>query len=139
MLLEWKPALAHGFYYVVISIDPDGKHPVRQYFTADPKLDLRAIDGKLTPGTTYYWRVDAIGPDRKIRALRRFPEFCGRDCSQGRARGSGNLIQLASLGIPTIAAASLRIWLRKFPVRRRLRTAASPISSRPFPRVSSLP
>lgn len=100
-LLEWKPALAHGFYYVVISIDPEGKNPVRQYFTADPKLDLRAIDGKLTPGTTYYWRVDAIGPAGKFVLSGASQSFVAEAVPQAALAVRGNLIQLASLGIPT--------------------------------------
>ncbi len=100
-LLEWKPALAHGFYYVVVSADPDSKQPVRQYFTADPKLDLRAIDGKLTPGTTYYWRVDAIGPTGKFVLSGSSQSFVAEAVPKAALVGSGNLIQLAALGIPT--------------------------------------
>jgi len=99
-LLEWKPALTHGFYYVVISSDPDGKHPLRQYFTADPKLDLRAIDGKLTPGATYYWRVDAIGPTGKFVLSGPSQSFVAEAVPKAALTGSGNLVQLASLGIP---------------------------------------
>jgi len=99
-LLEWTPALAHGFYYVVISSDPDGKSPVRQYFTADPKLDLRAIDGKLTPGTTYYWRVDAIGPTGRFVLSGSSQSFVAEAVPKAALAGRGNLIQLASLGIP---------------------------------------
>jgi hypothetical protein len=100
-LLEWNPPLAHSFYYVVISTDPDGKHPLRQYFTADPKLDLRAIDGKLTPGTTYYWRVDAIGPTGKFVLSGSSQSFVAEAVPHAALAGNENLIQLASLRRPT--------------------------------------
>lgn len=65
-LLEWKPILPFAFYYVVVSSDEDGEHPVRQYLTTNPNVDLRALDRQLTPGTTYYWRVNALTPNGNL-------------------------------------------------------------------------
>src|ERR1019366_6332995 len=59
-LLEWKPAQKNGFYFVTISSDLASKRVLRRYLTADPKLDLRAIDRQLIPGVAYFWQVDAI-------------------------------------------------------------------------------
>ncbi|MBV9180813.1 MAG: IPT/TIG domain-containing protein, partial [Acidobacteria bacterium] len=65
-LLEWKPVLPFAFYYVVVSSDEDGEHPVRQYLTTNPNVDLRALDRQLVPGTTYYWRVNALTPNGNL-------------------------------------------------------------------------
>jgi len=100
MLLEWKPALKTGFYYVLVSKDPEGTQRIRQYFTADPKLDLRAVDGQLTPGTTYYWRVDAIAPNGKFLMSGPPQSFVAEIVPKANLGAYGNLVQLASLRRP---------------------------------------
>ena len=99
-LLEWKPALENGFYYVLISRDPDGSHPIREYLTAEPKLDLRAVDGRLTPGTTYFWRVDAIAPGGKTVMTGPAQSFVAEVVPKASLGANSNLVQLASLGRP---------------------------------------
>ncbi|MGB0043677.1 MAG: IPT/TIG domain-containing protein [Terriglobales bacterium] len=99
-LLEWKAALKNGFYYILISTDSDGNHRIRQYLTADPKLDLRAVDGQLSPGTTYYWRVDAITPSGKIVMSGPPQSFVAEIAPKAGLSANSNLVQLASLGRP---------------------------------------
>ncbi|MGO9084694.1 MAG: IPT/TIG domain-containing protein [Candidatus Sulfotelmatobacter sp.] len=99
-LLEWKAAIKNGFYYVVVSSDAEGIHPVRQYLTADPKLDLRAVDGQLTPGTTYFWRVDAIAPNGKLIMSGPAQSFVAQSAPKANLNEDRRLVQLASLGAP---------------------------------------
>jgi hypothetical protein len=99
-LLEWKPALKNGYYYILISSDPEGTQRIRQYLTAEPKLDLRAVDGRLTPGTTYFWRVDAIAPSGKIVMTGPAQSFVAEIVPKASLRANSNLVQLASLGRP---------------------------------------
>ncbi|HTS12729.1 MAG TPA: IPT/TIG domain-containing protein [Candidatus Limnocylindrales bacterium] len=61
--LEWNGLRGHYFYLITISSDSAGVQIVRRYLSALPKIDLRALKGKLDPATTYYWRVDALTPD----------------------------------------------------------------------------
>lgn len=65
-LLAWQPLGMPAFYQVTISQYADGTHPLRVYLTKDPRLDLRALAGKLVPGETYSWRVRAILPDGRL-------------------------------------------------------------------------
>jgi hypothetical protein len=58
--LEWTRSEEQGFYFVTISNDFEGNDVVRQYLTSDAQLDLRAIEGKLEAGKTYYYEVDRI-------------------------------------------------------------------------------
>jgi len=99
-LLEWKPAQKNGFYFVTISSDFAATHVIRQYLTADPKLDLRAADRQLVPGTTYYWQVDAIAPNGKLIMSGPVQSFVAEASPQASLSGDGRLVQLASLGIP---------------------------------------
>lgn len=99
-LLEWKPAQKNGFYFVTISSDFAAAHVVRQYLTADPKLDLRAADRQLTPGTTYYWQVDAIASNGKLIMSGPVQSFVAEASPMARLSGDRRLVQLASLGIP---------------------------------------
>ncbi len=99
-LLEWTPALKDGFYYVIVSRDPQGQHPIRRYLTRDPKLDLRAVDGQLTPGTTYYWRVDAVAPNGAIILSGPPQSFVAESAPRASLNTGGSLVLLASLGIP---------------------------------------
>lgn len=62
-LLEWQGLKGHYLYRITITEDTGGTRVVRRYLTADPKIDLRALKGKLDPARTYYWRVDAVAPD----------------------------------------------------------------------------
>jgi len=99
-LLEWKPAQKNGFYFVTISSDLAATHVIRQYFTADPKLDLRAADRQLIPGTTYYWQVDAIAPNGKLIMSGPVQSFVAEASPKASLSADGRLVQLASLGIP---------------------------------------
>lgn len=99
-LLEWTPALRNGFYFVVISRDLDGMQPIRRYLTKDPRLDLRAVDGQLTPGTMYYWRVDAIDPSGKLVMTGPAQSFVAEVVSKAGLSEDASLVQLASLGRP---------------------------------------
>src|ERR1017187_4132012 len=99
-LLEWKPAQKNGFYFVTISSDFAAAHVVRQYLTADPKLDLRAADRQLTPGTKYYWQVDAIASNGKLIMSGPVQSFVAEASPMARLSGDRRLVQLASLGIP---------------------------------------
>ncbi len=99
-LLEWKPAQKNGFYFITISSDLAATHVIRQYFTAYPKLDLRAADRQLIPGTTYYWQVDAIAPNGKLIMSGPVQSFVAEASPKAGLSGDGRLVQLASLGIP---------------------------------------
>lgn len=99
-LLEWKPALKNSFYYILISGDADGTQPIRQYLTAEPMLDLRAVDGRLTPGMTYFWRVDAMAPNGKIFMSGSPQSFVAEMVPKASLGASGKFVQLASLGRP---------------------------------------
>jgi hypothetical protein len=99
-LLAWKPAMTTGYYFITISSDFEAAHIIRQYLTADPKLDLRAMDGKLTVGTTYYWQVDAIGANGTLLMTGPVQSFVAEPSPQAKLNGDSRLVQLASLGIP---------------------------------------
>ncbi|HUJ32185.1 MAG TPA: IPT/TIG domain-containing protein [Candidatus Acidoferrum sp.] len=64
--LEWNGLQGHYFYLITISSDPAGAQLVRRYLSAQPKIDLRALKGKLDPASTYYWHVDALTPDGRL-------------------------------------------------------------------------
>ncbi|MDP9050500.1 MAG: hypothetical protein M3O31_07215, partial [Acidobacteriota bacterium] len=97
-LLEWKASLKSGFYFVLISTDAEGTQVVRQYFTSEPRLDLRAIDGKLTPGTTYFWRVDAIAQNGKLIMSGPAQSFVAQSVPKAVLGGRGPARLLVSLG-----------------------------------------
>jgi hypothetical protein len=99
-LLEWKPAQKNGFYFVTISSDFAATQVIRQYLTASPSLDLRVADRKLTPGTTYYWQVDTIGPNGQLLMSGPVQSFVAEAVPQSRLNGEGRLVQLASLRVP---------------------------------------
>jgi IPT/TIG domain len=99
-LLVWKPAQKNGFYFVTISSDFAATDVIRQYLTANPKLDLRAADGKLTPGTTYYWQVDAIDSNGRLLMSGPVQSFVAEASPKASLSGDRRLVQLASLGIP---------------------------------------
>jgi len=99
-LLEWKPAQKGGFYFVTISSDSAATHVIRQYLTADPKLDLRAADRQLVPGTTYFWQVDAIAPNGKLIMSGPVQSFVAEAAPKASLGGDSRLVQLASLGAP---------------------------------------
>lgn len=98
-LLEWKPAQKNGFYFITISGDFAATDVIRQYLTASPNLDLRAADGKLTPGTTYYWQVDAIDSSGRLLMSGPVQSFVA-EVAPKASLSSDRLVQLASLGIP---------------------------------------
>ncbi len=99
-LLEWKPAQKNGYYFVTISSDFAGTQVIRQYLTASPTLDLRVADRKLTPGTTYYWQVDAIGTNGQLLMSGPVQSFVAEAVPQSSLNGDRRLVQLASLGVP---------------------------------------
>ena len=65
-LLSWQGLDMHVFYRITVSEDAEGTRALRRYLTRDPRLDLRALRGKLVPGQTYFWRVDAVAPDGTV-------------------------------------------------------------------------
>jgi hypothetical protein len=99
-LLEWKPAFKNSFYFVVVSSDPEGTHIVRQYLTSAGTLDLRAVDGKFTPGTTYFWRVEAIGPNGNPVMSGPSQSFVAEAVPKSSLPGDSQLVRLASLALP---------------------------------------
>ncbi len=100
MLLEWKPSQTDGFYFVTVSRDVVGTQIVRQYLTRDPKVDLRAVDGKLLVGMTYYWQVDALTPAGQLLYSGPVQSFVAQPGTHAELRGAGKLVLLASLGTP---------------------------------------
>jgi hypothetical protein len=99
-LLEWKPAQTTGYYFVTISSDAEATQIIRQYLTGSPQLDLRVADRKLTPGTTYYWQVDAIAPNGALIMSGPVQSFFAEFVPQASLNADSRLVQLASLGIP---------------------------------------
>ena len=99
-LLQWKPALKSGLYFVTISHDYAATNAIRQYLTADPNLDLRVADRKLTPGTTYYWQVDAIATNGTLIMSGPVHSFVAEASPQSKLNEDGRLVQLASLTTP---------------------------------------
>jgi hypothetical protein len=101
-LLQWKPALVQksGFYFVTISSDYAATNIIRQYLTADPNLDLRVADRKLTPGTTYYWQVAAIAANGTLLMSGPVQSFVAEPSPQTSLTGDRRLVQLASLRVP---------------------------------------
>jgi hypothetical protein len=99
-LIEWKPAQKNGFYFVTISSDFAATHILRQYLTADPKLDLRAVDRILIPGTTYYWQVDAIAPNGMLMMSGPVQSFVAEVSPQANWGENGRPVLWASLGTP---------------------------------------
>ncbi len=102
-LLEWRdPELPAGFYFVTISRDPAATQIVRQYLTKEPQLDLRAIDGKLQTGTTYYWRVDAISPSGQVVFSGPVQRLIAQPPNgpQSKLRERNKRLLLASIGDP---------------------------------------
>jgi hypothetical protein len=65
-LLAWQGIAMHVFYRISVSQNAEGTQILRRYLTGDPRLDLRALRGKLVPGQTYFWRVDAVSPDGRV-------------------------------------------------------------------------
>jgi hypothetical protein len=104
-LLEWKPIQADGYYFVTISSDADANNIIRQYLTRDSKLDLRAIDGKLIPGNTYYFHVDAVSPDGQVQSSGPTESFVVPRSGNGSSKLMTNQpILMASLGKPAIGS-----------------------------------
>ncbi len=95
-LLSWQGLDIHVFYRITVSEDSEGTRVLRRYLTGDPRLDLRALRGKLVPGQTYFWRVDAVAPDGT--AILTGPTTSFMASTEPRARNvqGGNFV-LASL------------------------------------------
>ena len=99
-LLEWTPALKSGFYYVTVSSDSAATQVLRRYLTANPTLDLRAVDAQLVPGRTYYWQVDAIAPSGAVALSGPEQTFVAQARPQASLRRTENTILIASIGPP---------------------------------------
>jgi len=99
-LLQWKPATNGGFYFVTISSDLAETHIVRRYLTADPKLDLRAAERQLLPGTTYYWQVDAIASNGRLILSGPVESFVAQATPQSKLSPPPGAVLLASLARP---------------------------------------
>ena len=99
-LLEWQPALPFGYYFVTISADSAAAQVIRQYFTSNPRVDLRAADNQLTPGTTYYWQVVALLPNGNPLLSGAPQSFVAQRTPKASLVDDSRLIKLASLGAP---------------------------------------
>jgi len=99
-LLEWKPVAKSSLYFVTISSDLVATHIVRRYLTADPKLDLRAAERQLLPGTTYYWQVDAIASDGRLILSGPVERFVAQAMPQSKLSPPPSAVLLASLARP---------------------------------------
>jgi hypothetical protein len=99
-LLEWQPAVPFGYYFATISADPAGLEVIRQYLTSNPRVDLRAADNHLTPGTTYYWQVVALLPNGNPLLSGPPQSFVAQNVPKASLSDSSRLVQLASLGMP---------------------------------------
>ena len=106
-LLEWKPAIQNGYYFVTISRDFSGTQIVRQYLTRDPQLDLRAVEAKLLVGVTYYWQVDAISSTGQLLFSGPVESFVAQPGvgAQSRLPEVAEPVLLASLGAPVAVPA----------------------------------
>ena len=99
-LLEWKAAAKSSFYFVTISSDFAETQIVRRYLTADPKLDLRAAERQLLPGTTYYWQVDALAADGRLILSGPVESFVAQVMPQSRLSLPPGGILVAGLAPP---------------------------------------
>jgi hypothetical protein len=99
-LLEWQPALPFGYYFVTISADSAATQVIRQYLTSNPRVDLRAADHQLTPGTTYYWQVVALLPNGNPLLSGEPQSFVAQNTPKASLADSAHLVRLASLGTP---------------------------------------
>jgi len=99
-LLEWQPALPFGYYFVTISADSAATQVIRQYLTSNPRVDLRAADHQLTPGTTYYWQVVALLPNGNPLLSGAAQSFVAQSTPRASLTDSSRLVQLAALGTP---------------------------------------
>jgi hypothetical protein len=100
-LLEWQPALPFGYYFVTISADSAATQVIRQYLTSNPRVDLRAADHQLTPGTTYYWQVVALLPNGNPLLSGAPQSFVAQLTPKASLADSSHLVQLASLSRPS--------------------------------------
>ncbi len=99
-LLEWQPVLPFGYYFVTISADSAGLQVIRQYLTSNPRVDLRAADNHLTPGTTYYWQVVALLPNGNPLLSGAPQSFVAERTPKASLANDPHLVRLASLGAP---------------------------------------
>lgn len=100
ILLEWKTAAKSSFYFVTISSDFAETQIVRRYLTADPKLDLRAAERQLLPGTTYYWQVDALAASGRLIMSGPVESFVAQVMPQSRLSLASGTVLVASLAQP---------------------------------------
>jgi hypothetical protein len=100
-LLEWKPVAQRAFYLITVSSDREATKVIRRYLSAQAQIDLRALDDRLEPGRTYFWRVDALAPSGKIILSGPQQSFVAAPRSKAALRDlHGQIVQLASLGMP---------------------------------------
>lgn len=99
--LEWTRSEEQGFYFVTISNDFEGNDVVRQYLTSDPQLDLRAVEGKLESGKTYYYEVDRISNTGERLSTGQMQSFVAEGGAAGQSLNRGpQHILLASANTP---------------------------------------
>lgn len=95
-LLAWQGLSMTVFYQVTVSEDADGTKLLRRYLTKDPRLDLRALNGKLVPGQTYYWQVQAILPDGRMILSGPPQSFVAPQNAQARIAQDSRFVLVAS-------------------------------------------
>jgi hypothetical protein len=98
LLLEWQALKGSYLYRITITEDAEGGRLVRRYLTGNPKVDLRALKGKLDPAKTYYWHVDAVAPDGRtilIGPTQSFSASPGPASSRGSAPNVPRLVLAA--------------------------------------------
>lgn len=91
-LIVWQGLPQQTLYRVTISEDADATKILRRYLTADARLDLRALRGKLTPGQTYYWQVGAISADGQVLLEGAPQSFVAPAGPQARAQGDPRFV-----------------------------------------------
>ncbi len=62
-LLEWNGLEGAHLYRITIFADVEGMQVVRRYLSGKPRVDLRALKGKLDPAHRYYWIVELLDDD----------------------------------------------------------------------------
>ncbi len=65
-VLRWKPLEDASVYRVTVATDGNFTNVLRRYMTPNASVDLQVIRGKLEPGKTYYWRVEALSKEGRV-------------------------------------------------------------------------
>lgn len=105
--LAWTHSEEQGYYFVTISRDFEGNDVVRQYLTSDPQVDLRAVEGRLEPGLTYYFEVDRLSLTGELLSTGRRQSFAAEPGREGHSlnRGSQPVLLATNLPLSTILGA----------------------------------